>query len=84
MWQRWPGNANEQVGFSQRSGKAVAFTEWGGCNDFAAYNQAITTYAHAYHICLVYYDETNVATKVGTTYQLNENGMRVQAAYAAL
>ncbi|HZO75439.1 MAG TPA: cellulase family glycosylhydrolase [Ktedonobacteraceae bacterium] len=84
VWQRWPGNANEQVGFSQRSDKAVAFTEWGGCNDFAQYNQAITTYAHAYHICLVYYDETNVATKVGTGYQLNENGTRVQAAYAAL
>ncbi len=84
VWRDWPGNANEQVGFSQHSGKAVAFTEWGGCNDFATYNQAITTYAHTYHICLVYYDETNVATKVGTSYRLTENGMRVQAAYASL
>ncbi|HEU5226782.1 MAG TPA: cellulase family glycosylhydrolase [Ktedonobacteraceae bacterium] len=84
VWRDWPHNANEQVGFSQRNGKAVAFSEWGGCNDLADYNQAITNYAHAYHICLVYYDETNVATKVGTTYELTENGTRVQAAYAGL
>ena len=84
LWQSWPNHANEQVSFSQHQGKAVAFSEWGGCNDFADYNQAITSYARTYHICLAYYDQVNVATKTSSGYQITDNGLRVQAAYATL
>lgn len=84
VWRNWPNMANQQVNYAQQHGKAVSFTEWGGCNDVAAYNQAITSYAQTHSICLVYYDETNVATNNNGTYQLTANGTLVQAAYAAL
>ncbi len=83
LWKDWPANADEQVEFSQAHGKAVIFSEWGGCNNLDDYNQAITSYARLHHIGLVYYDETNVAEKVDGAYQLTANGMKVQAAYAA-
>ena len=84
LWKGWPAVANQQVGFSQQHGKAVAFTEWGGCNDLPTYNQGITSFASAHHICLVYYDETNVAVMNNGSYELTSNGQRVQAAYAML
>ncbi len=84
LWKDWPNTANEQVGFAQQHGKAVSFTEWGGCNDLATYNQDITSFAQTHHITLVYYDETNVATMTNGAYQLTSNGQEVQAAYAKL
>ncbi len=82
LWKNWPGKADEQVGFAQQHGKAASFTEWGGCNDLDGYNQAITSYARLHHLCLVYYDETNVVIEVNGTFALSSNGMKVQAAYA--
>ncbi len=82
LWKNWPSTADTQVGFSQQHGKAVAFSEWGGCNDTDAYNQSLTSYAQTHHICMVYYDETNVVTQIGG--QLTANGLKVQAAYASL
>lgn len=82
VWQDWPAHADEQVGFSQQHGKAVAISEWGGCNDLDDYHQAITSYARTHHICLAYYDESALFTKVNGTYALSDNGMKVQAAYA--
>lgn len=84
LWRDWPNTANEQVGFAQQHGKAVSFTEWGGCNDLVAYNQAIASFAQVHHITLAYYDETNVATMTNGTYQLTPNGQKVQTAYANL
>lgn len=84
VWRNWPNNADAQVNFSQQKGKAVSFSEWGGCNDVDDYNQAITTYARTHHITLTYYDETNVAKNTGDGYQLTPNGIKVQAAYATL
>ena len=83
VWQDWPTHADEQFGFAQQHGKAVSITEWGGCYDLDEYNQAITSYARTHTISLVYYDESNVLNMANETYQLTDNGMRVQAAYAA-
>lgn len=82
IWNNWPSGADEQVNFAQQHGKAVSFSEWGGCNDLDDYNQAITSYARGHHISLVYYDETNVTDVTGGDYQLNDNGLRVQIAYS--
>lgn len=82
LWSGWPGAANAQVGFAQTHGKAVAFSEWGGCNDFDQYNQAITSYARTHHIILVYYDETGMVVNDEIGGQLNTNGQKVQAAFA--
>ncbi|QBD81755.1 hypothetical protein EPA93_39600 [Ktedonosporobacter rubrisoli] len=84
IWQDWPAHADEQVGFAQQHGKAVIFSEWGGCNDLDNYHQAIIDYARIHHVSLAYYDETNVAIRSNGTYQLTENGLKVQAAYATL
>ena len=84
LWKDWPNTASEQVSFAQQHGKAVSFSEWGGCDDLPAYNQAITGFAQAHHIALVYYDEANIATWVNGAYQLTPNGQQVQAAYARL
>ena len=83
LWKNWPNNANAQVSFSQQHNKAVSISEWGGCNDLDQYNQALTSYARQYHISMVYYDETNVATMSGNSYQLTPNGMKVQADYSS-
>jgi hypothetical protein len=82
LWKNWPTNADQQVQFSQQHGKAVAISEWGGCNDLSQYNQDITSYARQHNISMVYYDETGVATLIDGTYQITSNGQEVQAAYA--
>ena len=82
VWKNWPDNANQQVQFAQQHGKAVSFTEWGGCNDFSQYNQDLTAFARQYHVSMTYYDETNVAKMSGGSYKLTQNGLQVQAAYA--
>ncbi len=84
IWKNWPANADQQVEFSQKQGKAVAFSEWGGCNDLDPYHQAITSYARDHHICLVYYDQANLATFANGTYTLSANGQKVQSAYTTL
>lgn len=83
LWQDWPQHAEEQVGFSQQHGNAVAISEWGGCNDLADYNDALTSYARSHHIAMAYYNESNVINVVDGSYQLNENGFKVQQAYAS-
>lgn len=82
IWQDWPFHADEQVTFAQQHSDAVAFNEWGGCVDFDEYNQKITSYAQAHHICLVYYVKDNVVSMVEGKYQLTSNGLEVQRAYA--
>lgn len=82
LWQNWPLYANQQVTFAQQHNDAVAFNEWGGCADFAEYNQAITSYARYHHICLAYYEKDDVVSAGGNAYRLTANGLRVQRAYA--
>jgi hypothetical protein len=81
LWQDWPSHADEQIGFAQQHGSAVAISEWGGSCDLATYNQAITSYGRTHHVLLTYYEAGNVAAVHDGQYQLNANGMLVQAAY---
>jgi hypothetical protein len=83
LWVAWPQNANSQVGYVQQHG-AVAFSEWGGCSDAEPYNTDITSFAASHHILVAYYSKDMVMNIVAKGYQLNSNGLKVQAAYAAM
>lgn len=84
VWVDWPKNADQQVGYAQKHG-AASFTEWGGCNDTEPYNTDITSYAISHHILLAYYEWSKVVNLVSyDTYQLNSNGVKVQADYAKM
>jgi hypothetical protein len=84
LWVDWPKNADSQVGYAQRHG-AVSFSEWGGCSDTEPYNTDITSFAASHHILLTYYTKDMVMNLTGKGgYQLNSNGIKVQAAYAAM
>ena len=83
VWANWPQNANIQVTYAQQHG-AASFSEWGGCYDSEPYNKDITTYASSHHIVLAYYAMNEVFNRVRTGYQLNYNGLKAQAVYAAI
>lgn len=83
LWVKWPTNANLQVNYAQQHG-AVSFSEWGGCFDSEPYNTDITSFASSHHILLAYYAKDVVYNLVGNSYQLNSNGIKVQADYAAM
>ncbi len=82
VWQNWPGHADEQIGFAQQHGSAAAISEWGGCDAPSDYSSAITSYARTHHVLLAYYNESNVVSVANKTLQLDDNGLRVQQAYA--
>jgi hypothetical protein len=69
------------VAYAQQNGHAVAFTEWGGCNDSEPYHTNITTYAETHSIALVYFDSTNLLTSSDT---LTATGAKVASAYTAI
>jgi uncharacterized protein (TIGR03437 family) len=77
----WPQNVDSLVSFAQQNGHAVAFTEWGGCNDSSAYHTNITSYAMTHSIGLVYFDNTNLLTSSDA---LTATGATVASAYNAI
>ncbi|GAC1388818.1 MAG: hypothetical protein NVS4B11_04080 [Ktedonobacteraceae bacterium] len=83
LWVQWPNNANQQVTYAQKSA-AASFSEWGGCNDVEPYNTDITSFATSRHVVLAYYALDAVVNLLNGSYQLNSNGTKVQAAYAAM
>jgi len=76
----WSQNMDSLVSFAQQSGHAVAFTEWGGCNDTDPYHTNIASYAAVHSIALVYFDNTNLIN--GS--QLTATGTKVAPVYSAL
>lgn len=80
----WSANMDALVNFAQQNGHAVAFTEWGGCNDAEPYHTNITSYATTHGIALVYFDSSNLFTVSGATLQLTATGTKVAQAYSAL
>jgi uncharacterized protein (TIGR03437 family) len=77
----WPQKIDPLVAYAQQNGHAVAFTEWGGCNDGEPYHTNITTYAGMHSIALVYFDSTNLLTSSDT---LTATGAKVASAYTAI
>ena len=80
----WPQNMDPLVAFAQQNGHAVAFTEWGGCNDIEPYHTNISSYAKLHSIALCYFDNSNLITLSGSTYQLSATGQKVAQSYTAL
>jgi uncharacterized protein (TIGR03437 family) len=77
----WPQNIDALVSFAQQNGHAVAFTEWGGCNDSDPYHTNITSYAQTHHIVLAYFDSSNLLTSSDT---LTATGTKVAPVYTAI
>jgi uncharacterized protein (TIGR03437 family) len=80
----WPQNFDPLVSYAHQYGHAVAITEWGGCNDSDPYHSNITAYAQAHSVALAYFDNSNLITLSGTTYQLTAIGTKVAQAYTAI
>ena len=80
----WPKNIDPLVTSAQQQGHAVAFTEWGGCNDTDPYHTNITSYAMAHNITLVYFDNTFLLSSSGGSFQLSATGTKVAQAYTAI
>jgi uncharacterized protein (TIGR03437 family) len=80
----WSASMDGLVSFAQMNGHAVAFTEWGGCNDSEPYNTNIVTYAKTHGIVLVYFDSSNLIALSGSTYSLTATGSKVAQAYASI
>ena len=80
----WPTKIDPLVAYAQQRGHAVAFTEWGGCNDADPYHTNIVSYALTHSIALAYFDSGNLLTSSGSTFQLSATGGKVAQAYTAL
>lgn len=80
----WPQHIDRLVTYAQQQGHAVGIMEWGGCNDNEPFNTNITTYAQIRSLALAYFDNTNLITQLGGTYQLTAIGSKIAQAYAAL
>ena len=80
----WPQNIDPLVIYAHQQGHAVGIMEWGGCNDNEPFHTDITTYAQIRSVSLAYFDNTNLITQSGGTYQLTPIGSKVAQAYAAL
>ncbi len=80
----WPKNIDPLVAYAQQQGHAVAFTEWGGCNDSDPYHTNITSYAQAHSIALAYFDSSYLLAGSGSTSQLTATGAKVAQAYTAI
>lgn len=77
----WSQNMDPLVSFAQQNGHAVAFTEWGGCNDSEPYHTNITSYAQTHSIALVYFDSSYLLTSSDT---LTATGAKVASAFTAV
>jgi uncharacterized protein (TIGR03437 family) len=75
----WPQNIDALVSHAHANGRAVAFSEWGGCNDPDPYHANITQYAQSHAIALVYFDSSVLFT---ANRQLTAIGSKVAQAYA--
>jgi hypothetical protein len=84
LWVDWSKNSEKQISYAQQHG-AISFSEWGGCSDVEPYNSTITSFAISHHVMLAYYEWSEVVNLTGKgNYQLNTNGLRVQADYARM
>jgi uncharacterized protein (TIGR03437 family) len=81
---KWSQNLDALVAFAQERGHAVAFTEWGGCNDAEPYHTDITSYAVTHSIALAYFEAANLITQSGGNYQLTATGAKVAQAFNAI
>lgn len=77
----WSQNMDGLVSFAQQNGHAVAFAEWGGCNNAEPYNTNITSYSKTHDIALVYFDSSYLLTATDT---LTATGTAVASDYTAL
>jgi uncharacterized protein (TIGR03437 family) len=81
----WPKGMDPLVTYAQQQGHAVAFTEWGGCNDSDPYHSNITSYAMAHSIALAYFDSSYLlAAASGGTFQLTATGAKVAQSYTSI
>ena len=80
----FPQNLDPLVSYAQQSGHAIAFTEWGGCNDSEPYHTNIVSYATTHAISLVYSDSGNLLAQSGGSFQLTASGAKVAQAYSAI
>ena len=80
----WPQNIAALVAFAQQSDHAVAFTEWGGCNDVEPYHTNITSFALTHSVALMYFDNADLISQTGGNYQLTATGTKVAQAFTAL
>jgi hypothetical protein len=82
VWKNWPTNAEEQIGWSLRHGKAAAITEWGGRCNTQEYNDALSAFARKYNLPLVYYCVRDVYAAKDGSFELTPAGKLAQRAYA--
>jgi uncharacterized protein (TIGR03437 family) len=80
----WSQSLDPLVSYAQQNGHAVAFSEWGGCNDSEPYHTNITSYAKLHSIALVYFDSNSLITQSAGKYQLTATGTKVAQAYTAI
>jgi uncharacterized protein (TIGR03437 family) len=80
----WPQNLDPLVAFATQNGHGTGIMEWGGCNDSDAYHVNITSYAQLHQMALAYFDNTNLITSTGSTYQLTATGTKVAQAYTVI
>jgi uncharacterized protein (TIGR03437 family) len=83
-YSNWSTNLDPLVHYAQQYGHGAAILEWGGCNDSEPYHTNITSYAQKNDIPLAYFDNTNVITQSGSTFQLTAAGAKVATAYTAI
>lgn len=81
---KFPQNLDPLVSYAQQHGHAIAFAEWGGCNDSEPYHTNIASYAKTHAIVLVYSDSTNLLAPSGGSFQLTASGAKVAQAYSAI
>jgi uncharacterized protein (TIGR03437 family) len=80
----WSQALDPLVSWAQSHGHAIAFAEWGGCNDAEPYHTNIVSYAKTHSIALTYFDSSNLITQSGGSYQLTATGQKVAQAYSAI
>src|ERR1039457_516754 len=80
----WPQNLDPLVSYARLHGHGAAIAEWGGCNDSDPYHTNITSYAKAHDVALAYFDNTNLLTQSGATFQLTATGTKVAQAYTSI
>src|SRR5262249_49850202 len=79
-----PGNFDPLVSAAQSHGRAVAITEWGGCNDIEPYHTNVASYAASHSVALIYFDSSLLVQPAGSAFQLTAAGSKVKSDYAAI
>jgi Cellulase (glycosyl hydrolase family 5) len=80
MWAHWGAESSREFTFAHQHGHGAVINEWGGCLDYPAYNDALSSYAASNHIGMAYYSPDDVVNASWTG--LSTNGLLAQAAYA--